>query len=168
MSEKWVGGEMRRYSSGFTMVEMMIVLFVFAIVAAVAVPSINSSLDEMKLDGAAREVVAALHYVQSLSIKKEGESYGVKFNKTTQFVRCFVGVGATTILHPIDKKPYILDFTGAGHLQGLNLVSTTFVGNKVNFNALGEPSESGSIILEYAGLQKTINVSLPLGRVSVN
>jgi prepilin-type N-terminal cleavage/methylation domain-containing protein len=161
------GGDMSRNAHGFTMVEVMVVLLIFGIVSAVAVPSIKSSLDEMKLDGAAREVVSAIYYAQSLAIK-QGESYGVKFNKTTQAVNCFKPPGNTPIFHPIDKKPYILDFIGAGHLQGLKIVSTTFVGNKVNFNELGEPSESGSAILAYGGIQKTINVALPLGKVSVN
>jgi type IV fimbrial biogenesis protein FimU len=158
---------MSRNSYGFTMVELMVVLLILGIVSAVAVPSIKSSLDEMKLDAAAREAVSAIYYAQSISIK-EGESYGVKFNKTIQAIICFKPPGNAPILHPIDKKPYIVDFIGVGHLQGLEIVSSTFVGNKVNFNYLGEPSESGSAILAYGGIQKTINIALPLGKVSVN
>ena len=158
---------MSRNPFGFTMVELMIVVFVLGIVAAVAIPSINSSLDEMKLDSAAREIVSAIQYSQSLAIKK-GIEYGVKFDKTTQTVTCYKKQGSETILHPIEKKPYILDFSGSENLQGVELDVTTFVGNKVEFNDLGEPSQSGSVTVECADLQKTINISLPIGKVSVN
>ena len=142
-------------------------LLILGIVSAVAVPALNNTMDEMKLNGAVREVVSAIQYSRSLSIK-ESDSYGVWFNKTLQQISCFKVTGNKIILHPVDKKLYILDFTGAGQLQGLNLVSTTLVGNKAIFNDLGEPSESGSVILRYAGLQKTINIAAPLGKVSVN
>ncbi len=158
---------MSRNSFGFTIMEIMIILLLLGIVLAVAVPSINNTLDEMKLDGAAQEVVYALQYVQSLSIK-EGVVYGVQFFPSTNSFRCYEKNSDGTILNPLDKKPYVVDFDGEGHLQGVDLVSTTFgMGKKVEFSYLGQASESGSVILDYAGLQKTIDVAVPIGRVTV-
>jgi prepilin-type N-terminal cleavage/methylation domain-containing protein len=157
---------MSRNSYGFTMVEVIIVLLILGIVSAVAVPALNSSLDEMKLDGAAREVVSAIYYAQSIAIK-EGVQHGVKFFLEVEQFKCIRQ--GNTILNPHDKKPYIVDFKAEGHLKGVNVVNANFGGiQRVAFNSLGEPISGGTIVLGYAGLQKTINVSLPLGKVSVN
>ena len=161
---------MSRNSYGFTMVELMVVLLILGIVSAVAVPSIKSSLDEMKLDGAAREVISAIYYTQSIAIK-DGEDHKVNFNVVQDRLKCDNIVTGLTILHPVDKKPYQLDFKAAGHFQGVVIVSASFnPGNKpsIIFNNLGEPDKFGAVVLGYLGNQKTINVALPLGKVSVN
>jgi len=168
MSEKWVGGEMRRNSFGFTMVEVMIVLLLLGIVSAVAVPALNNTLDEIKLDGAAREIVAAIQYAQSLAIK-EGEVHGVHFEiSPSNAFRCFKKVPGDIVLHPTDIKPFQIDFKAEGHLQGLDIISSTLPMHRVSFNNLGEASSAGTIVLGYAGIQKTINVTVPLGKVMVN
>ena len=155
----------KEISFGFTLLEVMIVVALLGIVLAIAVPSINSTLDEMKLDSAAQEIVTAIHYAQSLAIK-EGVAYGVEFFPGTDSFRCYQKATDLTIYNPLDKKPYVVDFAGEGHLQGVGL-STTFGNNEVEFNSLGESSVGGSIILGYAGFQKTINVSAVIGKVSV-
>lgn len=157
---------MRRNSFGFTLVEIVIVLLLLGIVSAVAVPSINSTLDTMKIDAAAREVVSAIQYAQSLAIK-EGGVYGVKFSPLSNSFSCYKNVSGNTILNPLDKKAYVVDFDEEGHFQGIYLASVNFSSKREEFNSLGEPSESGSVILRYAGHQKTISVSMPLGNVSV-
>jgi type II secretory pathway pseudopilin PulG len=150
------------------MVEVIIVLLILGIVSAVAVPALNSSLDEMKLDAAAREVVSAIYYVQSLSIK-EGVQHRVRFFITQEQFKCTRDIAGNFIYNPLDKKLYIVDFTAEGPLNGVDIVSSDFGGiPRVSFNSLGEPISGGTIVLGYAGLQKTINVTLPLGKVSVN
>jgi len=168
--QRWVGKQMSRNSFGFTMVELMIVLLILGIVSAVAVPSIRSNLDEIKLDGATREVVSMIQYCQSLSIKT-GESHEVKFTVMQNRMKCQDLATTTPVIHPVDKKPYDIDFDVAATFQGVDIVSASFnPGNKssITFNSLGEPDKFGAVVLGYRGYQKTINVSLPLGKVSVN
>ena len=148
----------------------MIVLFVLAIVAAVAVPALNSSLNEIKLDSAAREVVSAIQYTQSLAIKKGDNNYGVQFYEALDKFHCFRGGPGADIINPLDKKPYSVDFTAVGPLQGVDIESAVFGINAtaVKFNTLGELEKSGTVVLSYGTFQKTITVSLPLGKISVN
>ena len=160
-----MGKHIRSFSPGFTLVEVITVVALLGIVLAVAVPSINSTLNEMKLDSAAQEVVSAIHYVQSLAIK-EGVVYGVEFFPSEDRFRCYNVATDVTVFNPIDKKSYVVDFTGEGHLQGVTL-STTFSNMKAEFDSIGEANESGTVLLEYAGLQKTITVSAPIGRVTI-
>ena len=95
---------MRRDSSAFTLVEVMVVIFLLGIILAVAVPSMISTVDEMKIDAAAQEVVYAIQYVQSLSIK-EAVVYGVQFYPGTDSFTCYDKATKGTIYNPIDKKP---------------------------------------------------------------
>ncbi|UCH81607.1 MAG: type II secretion system protein [Nitrospiraceae bacterium] len=161
---------MIRDTHGFTMVEVMIVLIILGTISAVAIPSIRSNLDEIKLDGAVREVVFAIQYTQSLAIK-EGIAYTINFDKTQEKFRCFEPISDVTIIHPVDKKPYEIDFTAAGHFQGVDIQSALFSpGNKslITFNSLGEPDRYGDVIIDYRGYQKTINVSRLTGEISIN
>jgi prepilin-type N-terminal cleavage/methylation domain-containing protein len=161
---------MSRNFYGFTMVEVMIVLLIIGMISAVAVPSIKNSLDEMKLDGVAREIVSMIYYCQSISIK-EGDSHQVNFNVVQDKAKCQHSATSVIELNPIDKKPWEIDFKVAGYFQGVDIVNASFnPGNKsaVSFNSLGEADKFGSVVLGYLGNQKTINVALPLGKVSVN
>lgn len=161
---------MRGTSPGFTLFEVMIIALLLGIVAAVAVPSINNTFDEMKLNGAAREVVSALYYAQSISIK-EGKDYKVQFQIAQNRFSCQESLTSLKPLHPADKKPYEIDFDDEGYIQGVTLISAIFgISNKssVKFNSLGEADDSGSVVLGYGGFQKTITVSSPSGKVSVN
>jgi prepilin-type N-terminal cleavage/methylation domain-containing protein len=160
---------MSRNTYGFTMVEVIIVLLILGIVSAVAIPSIKSSVDEMKLDGAVREVVSAIQYAQSLSIK-EGKSFGVSVHVGQERIKCKEFAITEAVLHPIDKKPYEIKFNDYKNLQGVDIISVVFgaSSSSVYFNSLGEPDKVGSIILGYGSFQKTINVTKPLGKVNVN
>jgi len=160
----------KKISAGFTMVEMMLVLLLLGIVAAVAVPAMNSSLDEMKLDAAAREVVSAIQYCQSQAIKTGSDTYKVAFNESTDEFMCKED-NSIVALHPLDKKPYKIQFNLEGHLQGVDIVSASFGssnGLAVKFNSLGETDDAGAAVLGYAGFQKTINVTAPIGKITVN
>ncbi len=159
---------MKEKCPGFTLVEVMIVLLILGIVLAVAVPLMNSTLDGMELEGATSEVVSAIQYVQSLAIK-EGVVYGVEFFPSENRFRCYKLATDETIYNPLDKKLYIVDFTAEGPLNGVDIVSADFGGMpEIVFNSLGEPSSGGTIFLGYAGFQKTIMVSTPIGKVTVN
>ena len=60
---------LRKRQSGFTLIEMMIVIAVFAIVASIAIPNFMSLLPGMRLNGAARQVMGDLMAARMKAVK---------------------------------------------------------------------------------------------------
>lgn len=56
--------------SGFTIIELMITIAVIAVIAALALPSFKSILEERRLVGAAENLYASLQYARSEAIKR--------------------------------------------------------------------------------------------------
>ena len=61
---------MRRQSSGFTLVELIITIVVMAILAGVAAPSFLQSIDNRRLSGAAEVVKNAMHVARSQAFQR--------------------------------------------------------------------------------------------------
>ncbi len=164
-----------RAASGFTLVEAVIVVLVVAILVAAGVPQMVDALNGMKLTAAADEVVTAIRYAQSLSMK-EGDVYGVEFDKVLNTFRCYQQATGETILHPLDKKPYEIDLDTLGHVKGA-LIEDAVFGASVDyleFDAEGEtaplttnPTTAGSVVLKRLDAVKSVSVSAPLGRTAV-
>jgi prepilin-type N-terminal cleavage/methylation domain-containing protein len=121
---------------GFTLPEMAITVAVFAILAALAVPSYQSTIDKRRIIGAAEELAANLEYARSEAIKgnqnvgvyfTSGDSwcYGISTNaacdcntaaasctvNTVQKVFTSQGFRGVTIVDP-------LSFAGGGTITG--------------------------------------------------
>lgn len=70
---------LRKKQSGFTLIEMMVVLAIFAIVAAIAIPNFMSLLPGMRLNGAARQVMGDLMAARMNAVKQNNR-FRVFFN----------------------------------------------------------------------------------------
>src|SRR2546421_10931160 len=68
--------------SGFTLVEILVVVIILGIAGAIIVPSIGSRND-LKAAAAAREIIADLIYTQNLAVTSQGNRY-VKFGVGNQ------------------------------------------------------------------------------------
>jgi len=64
---------LRKRESGFTLIEMMIVIAVLAIMAAIAIPNFMSLLPGMRLNGAARQVMGDLMAARMNAVKQNNE-----------------------------------------------------------------------------------------------
>lgn len=58
------------WEEGFTLIEIVFVLLLLSIIAAVAIPSIRGTMEETILDEATQEVVNALRYARNLAIQE--------------------------------------------------------------------------------------------------
>lgn len=66
---------MNRQNRGFSLVELMVVIAVLGIIAAVAFPSFNAMRDRQRLRAAAEAIYAHLQFVRSESIKQDRDLF---------------------------------------------------------------------------------------------
>src|SRR5688572_13117204 len=61
---------MHKSSSGFTVLELMVVLAIAGVLAAIAIPAMSNFMRNSRITSAANDVMAALHFARSESIKR--------------------------------------------------------------------------------------------------
>ena len=66
---------------GFTIIELMVVMGIFAILTAIAVPQFNAMQPKFRLDGAARQVFSELMSARAKAVN-ENTTYTVTFPNT--------------------------------------------------------------------------------------
>ena len=152
-----------RKKSGFSAMELLMVLAVIAVVSAITVPSIISWRNGAKLRGAAGNLKGDLEMAKVNAIK-HNNFVAVKFNAGAYEV--FVdtsGDGARDAGEALLKNRslpagVVFDFT---HPQW------TFAGNVTKFNGRGTADNGRAILTNGQGQERHIRIS-PLGRIQVD
>jgi len=161
---------------GFTLIEMLIVLVILSIAAAIAVPMMSSAAS-MQIRAAGGVVAADLEYAKSMAISR-GQRYAVVFDTANESYE-IRDVNNVVIEHPIKKgSNYVVDFTSDGRLDRVDITGANFDGfAKITFDYLGSPysgnagataMNSGTITLEAGDLTKTVTVEPVTGFISVS
>ncbi len=159
---------------GFTMIEMVVVMAILAIAAAIVVPMMSSA-GTMQLRSAVNMVAADLEYAKSMSISR-GQKYSVVFDKTAE-AYWIIDDGGNTIQHPVKKGfLYRTDFRTDSRLDRVEISDANFDGtNQVSFDSLGSPYNgtganlnSGVITLRAAGVTRTVHVESVTGYISIS
>ena len=70
---------MKWHSKGFTLIELIVVLVIVSIMAAMVSPTISRSISSFKLKTATRKVAAALRYARSQAVSR-AEAYQAVFS----------------------------------------------------------------------------------------
>jgi len=165
---------------GFTMIELMIVVAIIAIAAAIVVP-MTSSAGSMQLRAAVTMVAADLEYAKSMSISR-GHRYAAVFTKTTESYQIEdlsepVGDPNRIIDHPVRKGfKYIVNFATDSRLSQVDVVDANFdATDTVSFDYLGSPLNgsdtnlnSGVITLRAGGITRTVSVEPVTGYIAIS
>lgn len=146
--------------SGFTFIELVIVILIISIICVAATPSITENLAEMRIASAVSEISLALQYTQSASIK--GSPHRIVFDAARNGFHvlncnddadgsgeaCGDGDDAGA-RHPIKKAAtYTMDLDEEERLSGIGIHSVDFDnGSEVSFDRLGRPSTRGEVIV---------------------
>ncbi len=155
---------------GFTMIEMVVVMAILAIAAAIVVPMMSSA-GGMRVRAAVNMVAADLEYAKSMSLSR-GQRYSVVFDKDFEIYQ-IIDESGTPIPHPVKKgSPYTIDF----RVDRVDIVDANFDGhNEVGFdylgspfNGAGAPLNSGVVTLRAGGITRTVTVEPVTGYISIS
>ncbi|MCX5656306.1 MAG: hypothetical protein NTY65_16845 [Planctomycetota bacterium] len=159
--------------AAFTLVEILIVVLVLMIAAAIVIPNIGSADDSQAIAAAAilqsdlevaRSMAMTTQVPHSVVFSLDRQSYKVVANYTG-----VAYTAAVAINHPVLNKLYEVRLNG---LNGMGLVSVTSVAfgvppqQYVTFQSLGDPVAAGSVVLRAGNIIMTVSVEAMTGIVS--
>lgn len=155
-------------NSGISMLEMMIVVVMIGLLAAISLPNFGGAIKKMKFDNEGRDLVSALRHARSAAIALQ-QPIGVYFDISGKKTKTFldrVSVGSNT--YDVGDSLLRSDSLEAG----VSLFSSTFPGQTVVFQPDGT-SSSGGYIVAYASTGAgprsfTIGVTAGSGRVRLD
>jgi len=136
---------------GYTIIELVLIVFVLSIVFGIAAPSVRNHLDSYCLKSFDRIIVADLRYAQKKSMMNWRETR-VYFSSYSD--KIYVKQGTKTIKS--DSYPAFV-----------KLDYTSFASNEIKFTCSGNPSTGGSIHVSCGDKKHTITVLPVTGRVKV-
>jgi len=152
--------------SGFSIIEMLIVIAVAAVIAAIAVPQMIGSRSGAKLRGAVENLKGDLRLAK-LKAVQENATVAVSFAGTWYWVFTDDGPTQQGQYHETDgERRFITRELPAG--VSINTGSTDFAGNNyVRFNNRGLPENTGKVVVERSGGdQRNIELNR-LGRINI-
>ena len=165
-------------TGGFTLLELMAVVGILGVMAAVAVPNYLAWLPKHRLNGAARTLSSDL-YLARMKAVSENREFTVKFDVDKNNYSIYsVGQAGETLVKTVDIGQ-MFKGTAYGYLPGKNnsgktiTKAITFSGKppKLSFKPSGMSNKSGSIYLmplknSKIALQRAITV-LITGRIRI-
>ena len=138
-----------RKDSGFTMIELMVVIGIMAILSAIAIPSYIKWLPKHRVGTAARAVMSGMEFARSNAIKTNSDvSVNFIFGSDSLTV---TNSGGTLRTRQMPGDVNLKDDEDDG------------LGNSVTFNGHGFSDESGGVVVENTKddtLSRSINLTL--------
>lgn len=144
------------HENGYTLMELIVVIFILSLISAIAVPSVNQLRGGRDLERTVQMMVADLHYMQQTAM-----AYG----KTCR-VEFYTQIEAYRLRIPGETRLVRLP-------EGINIAANTFPfsGSQqlLSFNRNGAPNSGGTVLLaNERGDKQYVIVYLATGRIRIS
>lgn len=145
---------------GFSLLELVLVIFIIATVAAIALPRMSNSLIRHRVGGVAWRIAADLEYARVLA-SSQSASRQIVFDVANDSYEL---IGATSMDHA--GAAYIVDLSREPH--GATLETADFGGDAtVVFDGYGVPDTGGTVTVKVGDITKTVTLEAETGKVVV-
>ncbi len=149
---------------GFTLIEIMVVVMILAIVAAVVIPQAVGTKD-LQVMSAARMFATDLQYAQDTAITSQ---VPITVTIDTNAESYALSNASGNLEHPITKYEYVVDFMAQKGFESMDIVSVDFGGgNTIVFDEMGSPDNAGTITLRAGSHVYRVTVAVATGKVTV-
>jgi general secretion pathway protein H len=165
------------FSKGFTLIEIIIVVVILGIAAAVVVPTISSAAD-MQVRSAANRISADLDYAKGLAITHQS-FYTIVFDESGESYEILDSTGSAVENPFTGQDSFVIDFSADSHLSRVDIVTADFdsnIDNAITFDYLGSPYSgtdtttplnSGQIALQADDFSLTVDVEPVTGYITI-
>lgn len=147
-----------RRRSGFTLIELIVVMLIVAIAAATAIPSL-ANMQGTRRRVASRLVVRDLSYARERALDTGTKTWVVFSTGTNSYSVLQENPaspgrnGAVALADPASTGRTYVQYFNTGELAGVSLVSAVFdAGSEVGFDWCGKPLNSTAASLSAAGV----------------
>jgi len=148
-----------RNNSGFSLVELIMVMVTVAIIAAIAAPRYALASSRYRAEAAARRIVEDLRLARN-EARKTSASRMVVFDITGDqlMIKSIAGLDdpSATYTTQLSAPPYQAE-----------IIEVTFPGNILVFDGFGQPSSSGKISVKVGKTVREITLDGATGEVQV-
>jgi prepilin-type N-terminal cleavage/methylation domain-containing protein len=150
----------RRLRGGFTLVELVVVIFIMGIVAAIATPKFGGSLGIYRADSAAKRIQADLKLARQAAMSESSV-------KTVTFIPLSDSYAIAGVDHPDHPgQAYSVDLTD--HPYDSAITTALFgTGLVVQFDRFGVPDFGGSVMVQSGTATQTVTLNADTGKASV-
>jgi type IV fimbrial biogenesis protein FimT len=150
-----------RGQKGFSLAELMVVIALIAIIAALALPNLAGQVSDSKLRGAGDNLRGDLQIARARAVR---DAVPVALAFTAAGYSIFTDEGATP--RSLDAGETLIRSRQFSAGVSCDLTATNFTGQAVRFDTRGRVDQSGTAVLtSNAGNQFQVAVSL-LGQVT--
>lgn len=140
-------------NKGFSVMELLLVIAVLGILAAIAVPRFSTVDVQRDLDNAARQLVVDLRWTSQVAANSVDTVQVVFVNAAPYGYRVVQGAAAV-VIKPTQSFPATVSFPA--------------VVNPVTFDVFGKPTGAANVVIALqnaAGQTRTVNIDYLTGRV---